>query len=222
VPEHDARQLADIYQDTTARITKLLTRSDSAVWECPVPACPDWWVRDVVSHMVAVAEDWASGQLTGPPTDDETAEHVRRFGSHDETELLGDLSGAAARLHQLAGTTGLEPPLGDIACHEHDIRSAIGKPGARDAQSVLWTSDRLLANLRPPVPLRVVVEDAQYRSGPGEGSEIVLRTTRFESMRWRTGRRSRSQLAAMDWSTDPAPVLDHLFLFGPAASDVIE
>jgi len=172
--------------------------------------------------MVAVAEDWASGQLTGPPTDDETAEHVRRFASHDGTELLGALAGAAARLHQLAQSSGLEPPLGDIACHEHDIRSAIGKPGARDAQSVLWTSDRLLANLRPPVPLRAFVEDGEYRSGPPDGTEIQLHTTRFESLRWRTGRRSRTQLAAMGWSSDPTSILDQLYLFGPAASDVIE
>ena len=222
MPDSDARQIADVYQDTTARIAEMLTGSDGAVWQHPVPACPGWSVRDVVSHMTAVAEDWASGRLTGPPTDEETAEHVRRFGGHDEAELLEALSGAAARLHQLAESSGLEPPLGDIACHEHDIRSAIGKPGARDAQSVLWTSDRLLANLRPPVPLRIVVEDGEYRCGPLDGSEIELRTTRFEAMRWRTGRRSRSQLSAMDWSTEPEPVLDHLFLFGPAASDIIE
>ncbi len=46
--------------------------------------------------------------------------------------------------------------------------------------------------------------------------------TRFEALRWRTGRRSRAQLAAMDWSDDPTPVLDHLYLFGPAAADVVE
>ena len=145
-----------------------------------------------------------------------------RFGGHDGTELLGAWPDAAARLDQLAETSGLEPPLGDIACHEHDIRGAIGRPGARDAQSVLWTSDRLLTNLRPPVPLRVIVEDGEYRSGPPDGTEIQLRTTRFEALRWRTGRRSRAQLAAMDWSSDPTPILDHLYLFGPAASDVIE
>jgi hypothetical protein len=36
------------------------------------------------------------------------------------------------------------------------------------------------------------------------------------------GRRSRSQFAALDWSGDPSPVLDHLVVFGPATSDVIE
>ncbi len=87
----------------------------------------------------------------------------------------------------------------------------------------MWHStDQLLANLRTPVPLRVTVEDGQYRSGPEGRAEIVLHTSRFEALRWRTGRRSRAQLAAMDWSDDPAPVLDHLYIFGPADADVVE
>jgi hypothetical protein len=36
------------------------------------------------------------------------------------------------------------------------------------------------------------------------------------------GRRSRAQLAALDWSGDPSPVLDHLTFFGPSAADIIE
>src|SRR5262245_22251718 len=60
---------------------------------------------------------------------------------------------------------------------------------------------------------------------PGAGREepvLGLRTTRFEAFRWRMGRRSRDQLAALDWSGDPAPVLDHLVVFGPARTDIIE
>jgi hypothetical protein len=70
--------------------------------------------------------------------------------------------------------------------------------------------------------LRVEVEDGEYRCGPEGGAEIRLRTSRFDALRWRTGRRSRAQLAAMDWFDDPTPVLDHLYLFGPAATDVVE
>ena len=59
---------------------------------------------------------------------------------------------------------------------------------------------------------------------PGAGKEelLGLTTTRFEAFRWRMGRRSRDQLAALDWSGDPAPVLDHLVVFGPARTDIIE
>ena len=60
------------------------------------------------------------------------------------------------------------------------------------------------------------------RDDRAERAEILLSTTRFEALRWRTGRRSRAQLAAMDWSGDPTPVLDHLYMFGPAGADIIE
>ena len=65
-------------------------------------------------------------------------------------------------------------------------------------------------------------KDGEYRIGPDGDTEIGLHTSRFEVLRWRTGRRSRAQLAAMDWSADPAPVLEHLYLFGPADADIIE
>ncbi|WP_268812326.1 hypothetical protein [Mycolicibacterium stellerae] len=42
------------------------------------------------------------------------------------------------------------------------------------------------------------------------------------ALRWRTGSRSRSQLAAMHWSDDPSRVLDHLCMFGPADKDIHE
>ncbi|MBX7447549.1 maleylpyruvate isomerase N-terminal domain-containing protein [Mycolicibacterium sp. 3033] len=218
----DARLLADLYCDAKDRIVGLLDDSDAAQWNRPVPACPGWSVRDVVAHLTAVALDLLDGRLTVPPSDAETAEHVRRFDGCGEDELFSIWGGAADRLVQAAATAGLAPPLGDIACHEHDIRAALGKPGARDADSVRWTAHELLAMLEPPVPLRVITEDGEYRSGPPRGDEIQLHTTLFETLRWRLGRRSRSQLTAMDWSADPALVLDHLHLFGPARTDIIE
>ena len=222
VSDRDAPALARLYEETRTRVTELLAAQEGPAWKNPADACPGWSVRDVVAHMTAVAQDWADGRLSGAPSDEQTAEHVTRFPGLDETALLQAWADAGRRLEELAGTDGLEPPLGDIACHEHDIRGALGSPGARDAESVHWTAHTLIGMLRPPVPLRVVVEDGEYRSGPAEGDELVLRTTRFEALRWRTGRRSRAQLAAMDWSADPSAVLDHLCLFGPARSDVIE
>ncbi|MDY6999225.1 MAG: maleylpyruvate isomerase N-terminal domain-containing protein, partial [Actinomycetota bacterium] len=221
-PTHDVCRLADLYCETKDRIVGLLTESAAAQWSQPVPACPGWSVRDTVAHLIAVALDLPEGRLTIPPSDAETAEHVRRFDGRAEDELLAIWTGATDRLVESAATTGLEPPLGDIACHEHDIRAALGKPGARDADSVRWTARQLLAMLEPPVPMRIHTEDGEYRSGPQAGSEIALRSTLFETMRWRLGRRSRTQLAAMDWTSDPGPVLDHLYVFGPAVTDIIE
>lgn len=216
-----APELSRLYQEARERITALVARDDAA-WSVQLAACPGWSVRDVVAHLVAVAQDWASGGLTGPPTDAETAAQIARFGGHDGPAILAAWTEAAAQLDRLAETAGLDPPLGDITVHEHDVRGAIGRPGARDSAAVWHSTDQLLANLRTPVPLHVTVEDAQYRSGPQDSGGIVLHTTRFEALRWRTGRRSRAQLAAMDWSDDPIPLLDHLYLFGPAHADLVE
>jgi uncharacterized protein (TIGR03083 family) len=221
----DPRLMARLYQETRERIIALVSGLDDAAWSTAVAACPGWSVRDVVAHLGAVAEDWVGGRLAGPPTGEETAAQIARFGGCDAAEILAAWTDAAARLDQMAETAGVAPPLGDITCHEHDVRAALSRPGVRDSAAVWYTSDKLLATLRTPVPLRVTVEDTQYRSGPddrAERAEILLSTTRFEALRWRTGRRSRAQLAAMDWSGDPTPVLDHLYMFGPAEADLIE
>lgn len=195
----DPELLARLYQETRDRIVAMLTGPEDPAWQAAVAACPGWSVRDVVAHMSAVTQDWTTGRLTGAPTADQTATLV-----------------------DLAHSAGLKAPLGDITSHEHDIRGAIGRPGARDSTAVHRSSDQLLANLATPVPLLVTVEDAEYRSGPSDGADLELRTSRFEALRWRTGRRSRDQLAAMDWSGDPAPVLEQLYLFGPAGADLID
>ena len=155
---------ARIYQDARARITALVGELDDAALSIRVAACPRWSVRDVVAHLAAVADDWGRGSLTGPPTDEQTAAQIARYDGQTFDDILLDWEAVAARLDQLADTEGVEPPIGDITCHEHDIRGAIGRPGARDSDAVRYSSDRLLASLRSPVPLRVAVEDAEYRS----------------------------------------------------------
>lgn len=218
----DPRQVARIYQDTKERITTMVNALDDAGLKTAVAACPGWSIRDVVAHLAATADDIGQGRLTGAPTDDETAAQIARFDGQHVSDVIAAWTDAAAHLDHLAETRGVELPVGDVTSHEHDVRAALGRPGARDSDAVHYSSDRLLKNLRTPVPLRVAVEDGEYRSGPDDGAEIRLRTTRFEAVRWRTGRRSRAQLAAMDWSEDPARVLDHLYMFGPADTDIDE
>jgi uncharacterized protein (TIGR03083 family) len=187
-----------------------------------VAACPGWSIRDVVAHLAATADDIGQGRLTGAPTDDETAAQIARFDGQPVSDVIAAWTDAAAHLNHLAEIRGVELPVGDVTSHEHDVRAALGRPGARDSDAVRYSSDRLLKSLRTSVRLCVTVEDGEYRSGPDDGVEIGLRTTRFEALRWRTGRRSRAQLAAMDWSADPAPILDHLCMFGPADIDIDE
>lgn len=216
----DALTIARMYQDTRERILAVVGPGD---WSTAVPACPGWSVRDVVAHVAAVADDWVNnGPLSSPPTDADTAAHIARFDGRNVDSIVAVWNSAAAQLEKLAESDGVKAPLADLVVHEHDIRGAIARPGERDSAAVTSASDQLLTGLQTPTPLLVTVEDAEYHCGPEGSPEIQLRTTRFEALRWRTGRRSPSQLAAMDWSADPAPLLDHLYLFGPADADLVE
>jgi hypothetical protein len=61
------------------------------------------------------------------------------------------------------------------------------------------------------------------RSQPGTGTEHHLRTTPFEVFRFRLGRRTRQQVADLEWTPVPDDaLLDSLFIFGPAAAPLVE
>ena len=214
--------LSRLYQDTHARLAALVSGLDEAELAAQVPACPGWSVQDVVAHLLAITEDALAGRLTGPPSQTQTAAQVARFRGHDIRDMLASWTVTAPQFGQLIAAFGVWPAVIDITSHEQDIRGAVGRPGARDTEAVRQCAGAVIADLAPPVPLRVTVEDAQFRVGPEDGAELGLATCRFEALRWRMGRRSRAQMAALDWSGDPAPVLDHLAIFGPAAGDIIE
>ena len=202
------------------RITELVSAPDVSV-DTAVAACPGWSVRDVLAHMAAVAQDWAAGRRAAPPNEEQTAAQVARFDGRGLNDILTAWAEAAAEIPRLA-REGIAPPLGDVVVHEHDIRDALGRPGARDSAALQRVSDQLLRMLVTPAPVRVIVEDGEYHCGLAGNSVIDLKTTRFEAVRWRTGRRSRSQMATMAWSGDPGPVLDSLYMFEPAAADLVE
>lgn len=218
--------LALLCAGTRQRIMSLVSGLADAELAAPVPACPGWSVRDVLAHLAATAEDVQAGRLTGVPTDEQTAAQVARFAGRDLAGILAAWEAAAPAFEQAIAGFRVWPGVIDLASHEHDIRGAVGRPGARDSDAVWHGAGRLLGWLRSPVPLRVVVEDAEFLAGPADGTgaapALQLTTSRFEALRWRMGRRSRAQLAALEWSGDPAAVLDHLMVFGPAAADVVE
>jgi hypothetical protein len=163
-----------------------------------------------------------AGRLTRPPSDEQTAAQVARFADQDLAGIITAWRRTAQQFEPVIGARRIWPAVIDVASHEHDIRGALGRPGARDSEVVWHSAERLIRGLQPPVPMHVTVEDAQFTVGPDEGEPLGLKTSRFEALRWRMGRRSRAQLAALDWSGDPTPVLDHLVIFGPSPHDILE
>jgi uncharacterized protein (TIGR03083 family) len=214
--------LAVMYREARERLTGLVAGLDEAQLAAAVPACPGWSVADVMGHLAAIPEDALAGRLTGPPSEAETAAQVARFRGRPIVQTLAGWTETAPRFEEIVAAFSVWPAVIDVASHEQDIRGAVGQPGARDTELIRELARWLVTRLRPPVPLRVTVEGTPIQVGPDGEPVLELTTTWYEAFRWRMGRRSRGQLAALDWSGDPSPVLDHLVVFGPAMADIAE
>ena len=218
----DRVPLPTLYAGARQRLTEFVLARPGD-WEVPVPATPGWTVHDAVAHLTGVAEDLAAGRWpTGGPTEEWTSGHVARGRDLPVPELAERWAAAGSAVEALLAERTVWPVVLDAGAHELDVRNAVGDRGGRDTDVVTIGATVLLKGLQVPRPLVVRTEWAEVRVGPEDGEPVTLTTTTYEAFRWRLGRRSRAQLAAMDWSGDPAPYLDHLCVFGPATADVIE
>jgi hypothetical protein len=211
------------YRDGRERLTAFVQAHLDRDAE-PVPATPGWTVHDAVAHLTAIAQDIDAGwRPSRPPTSAETEQHVARASGVPTTEVLERWSAASLAVEAYLDEVPSWAVVLDVGAHEQDVRNALGNRDARDVPLLLVGSKLLLRSLRVPEPLVVRTEEGEARVGPADdGDPITLTTTVYEAFRWRLGRRSRRQLAAMDWSGDPSPFLDHLCVFGPARADVLE
>jgi len=207
------------YQGSRRRIDVLLRETEPEDLSLPVPTCPGWTVRDVIAHLVGNTEDAVAGELTGPPDENQTQRQVERHRLDPVGHLLDQWALLSEIVEPVISDLALWPAAIDVVSHEHDLRGALGRPGARDHESVT-TLARLLADGYvggPPISFEL----GDIGAGT-PGVPLKLRCTPFEVLRTRMGRRSSDQTRRLDWSIDPPADLSPLFVFGPATSDIAE
>lgn len=215
-------EIARIYLDAHQRIDALVRSLDDDARVAAVAACPGWSVGDVVRHLAASTEWAADGRLHGLPTDEDTAAQVAELADVSVPDVLDRWARGAGGFAELIAAADIWPGAIDVVTHEHDIRHAVGQPGARDVAGVRRLADELLRWWTPSRAVEVVLPDRQVRVGADGDEPLRWRTDDFEVLRVRLGRRSRAQLAALDWSDDPGPVLDELVVFTPSTVDIVE
>jgi hypothetical protein len=231
----DSFDLGANYGRARQRLMSIVSEVDDPAG-VPVPACPGWSVHDVVAHLTGVVEDVLAGRLTGPPTEEETSAQVARRKDIETALMLAEWAELAPTFEGLLSEVRVWPGYLDVLAHEHDVRGALSTPAGRDSYEMEVASEYLLSNWSPALPVRVKVGERERTLRPktklGETDagqtaqdhdvDLTLTTTVFEAFRFRLGRRSRAQLRAMDWSGDPAPLIDKMTVFGPEPYDIIE
>jgi uncharacterized protein (TIGR03083 family) len=215
-------QIATIYLAARQRIDDLVRPLGPDDLRRPVPTCPGWTVHGTVSHLAATPEWAAAGRLRGLPSDEDTAEQVAEMAEIPTPAVLDRWAASAPAFAEMVAAADIWPAAIDVVTHEHDIRHGLGRPGERDSESVRRLAELLVQGWTPSRPVEVVTQNRTVRCGPAEGETIRWSSTDFEVLRARLGRRSRAQLAAMDWSQDPGALLDELAVFTPAEADIDE
>lgn len=199
------------YAEGRLRITDLVLGLGEEA-DQPVPTCPAWSVRDVIAHLAGVCADILAGNLAGVGTDAWADAQVRARWGRSIGDLVEEWSHVAPRTERLArrfpGRTGAWW-VADATTHEHDIRGAIGAPGARQSEGGAMGLDLLVTvlfhaavSVRGLPPVEVRAEGRSWTVGTGEvapvGDEAALADAAAE--------RASSALLSGDCSRPGEPI----------------
>jgi uncharacterized protein (TIGR03083 family) len=215
--------IGPIYAEGRERLTEIVRSEDPEGHTSPVPGCPHWAVRDVIAHVTGVCADVLAGRMDGVATEPWTAAQVADRKGASLSEILAEWAQVSPQVEAMAPHFPArmdEQWVLDLTTHEHDIRGALGQPGARDAAGVLVALDfAATMGLAQSVAARglpavlVKAGDREFAVGTGEPAASVEGTP-FELLRAMTGRRSEAQVRALRWDGDVDLVVP-AFEFGP-------
>jgi hypothetical protein len=210
------------------RVTDL-ARAHPTQLDTVAPATPEWRARDVLAHMAGICDDIVNGNLEGVATDPWTAAQVDKRRNWAVDRILEEWSEQGAAVEQMMDAFPeimVGQMLFDATTHEHDIRGALGEPGARTSDAVSisyeWGTDRLGEVLEGNGTFTFVTEVGAKTVGSGDPTR-GLQASRFEVIRSFTGRRSTAQMRAYEW--DGEAQVERLIvadLFRPPAEDLLE
>ncbi len=205
-------QVCEAYTELRARVTELMQSLSLEQSKTVVPHCPQWTVKDCLAHMVGVPEDVINGQMDGVATDAWTDRQVQRHTNDSIHDLLAVWETNApvfAKILPNIPQPVLSQFMFDQTTHEHDIRTAVGQPGARDTLAVAVAEGFIRNSL------------AQH-SDPAIAQLAAHKLTGFEFLRSFSGRRSRSQILQNGFDLELVEKFIHGLPFDIPESEVLD
>ena len=184
-----------------------------------VPSCPAWNVHDLVAHLSGITEALIGGD--SPPADaqawiDRLVAERRDVAIPEMLDRWQACAEGIARLPsgQVSGM------LADIVVHEHDLRGALGRPGARDSsevQEVVSVFLHIHASSIDDVglgPLAIARGDDHLASHPGNPA-CTLHVDDWEATRVLASRRTADEMRALPSTGNIEPYIDILDAHAP-------
>ncbi len=202
--------------DAQRRVIDLVGGLDAPQAERRVPACPDWTVRDLFSHVVGLGVDVLAGDEPNDHNATWTQRQVDERREQDLPTLVEEWRGITEPLQAHMRQKGTRP-LGDVVIHEQDLRGALGVSGAQDTPGLAYMRDRMLRVFAHRVaelpPIALVGDDWRWVSAD-EDPAVVVRAPDFELARALMARRSAAQLRSWTVTGDVEPYLEAFATLG--------
>lgn len=232
-----APYLAHEYKLSRTRITELIRSSSPDVFRLPVPACPAWTVHDLVAHVSGIAAEIVQGNPPGSDSQAWVDAIVESRRSLTMSDLLEEWDTNGPIFEEMAAETRrLAVPLSyDNVVHEHDLRHAIGKPGARDSSGVVAAMEVGVWLMSNDLDRRgfgrvvFVAGGREWVCGSGNvrlrldlDSPNVSQTPIWELLRLTGSRRSFAQSSRYAWTGDFEEGLTALLHMDLPATDLNE
>jgi len=207
-------ELAHEYGEARQRMSDLVIGADATVGSTPIPACPQWTVHALFSHVTGIAADLSARRNPGADVQAWVDGQIAERADRALADVLAEWAEVGPQFQELierkpAGFGGL---LYDLIAHEHDLRGAIRVPGAREGAGLVAAMEMERAMLERDLAshdlpaVRLAAGGHEFVAGDG-GVELTLdlgdrADGLFELFRALGSRRSRAQLAQLPWQGD--------------------
>ncbi len=200
-----------------ARVIELTQGLSAVQAAVPVPACPDWTVRELLAHVIGLDAD----VLADAEDDDHNAvwtqAQVDARAGRSVAELLAEWRPMTGPMQAWMAERGTRP-MGDVVIHEQDLRGALGAPGARDTPGLAVLRERFAGRVVGAVQAAglapVALVGGSWRTGP-EDAQVVVSASDFDLARAVLSRRSAAQLRSWTTRGDVDPYLACFQTLGP-------
>ena len=207
------------WRDAFERVCGLVGDLDEQQLTRCVPACPDWTVRDLFSHMVGLGADVLAGNEPDDHHQEWTQAQVDSRRDRGAEELLVEWRSLTEDLQAWMREHGSRP-LNDVVIHEHDLRGAVEVPGGRDAAGLVVVRERMaqrFASRTEALPAIALLGVGFRWASHGEPDDapVALRADDFDLSRALMSRRSADQLRGWTVAGDVEPYLDAFAGLGP-------
>jgi uncharacterized protein (TIGR03083 family) len=225
-PDYASIDVGAAYRDLRLRILGLVEGLTDEAWERPVPHCPEWTVRETLAHLAGIVDDGINNNMVGVTTPPWTAAQVAKRADHTGPQIAEEWATWAPFVEARATERGMamSQMLFDAYTHEHDIRHALGQPGARDSTASLVSLGFLAgraATREGGYPIQVSLGGVDMFDGCAVDAPRMSASA-FDVIRSIGSRRSRSQVEALTWSRPPGDLLDALPAFGYPRTAIAE